>query len=260
MSGYFGGKQAWVVGGTQGIGLALAEQLRALGAEVTLLARNQASLEAQGQRLGAQWLALDVADGPATLRTLEDRVEHHGPPDFLFNCAGLALPGYLEDLSLEDITTMNQVNYLGTVHTCKAVLPAMLARGRGHILNTSSLGGLMGLFGYTAYCASKYAVIGFSEALRREVADGGLRVSVLCPPNTRTPGLEQENLRKPPEVLAQEEQVSVLEPGQVASYTLRQMPRNPTLIIPSMDGRWAHRLARFAPAILHLFLRRPRAK
>lgn len=256
---YYQGRRAWVVGGSQGIGLALAEQLSQRGAQVTLCARNQATLESQALRLKAQHLPLDVADAQSTLAALQSLIQQQGPPDLVFNCAGLALPGYLLDLSVEDIVTMNQVNYLGTVHVCKAVLPAMIAHGRGHIVNTSSLGGLMGLFGYTGYCGSKYAVVGFSEALRREVAGQKVRVSVLCPPNTKTPGLDQENQRKPREVLAQEEQVKVLEPTQVASYTLKVLPKNPSLIIPSLDGRWAHRLGRFAPSILGLFLKRPPA-
>ena len=257
MSDYYRGKQAWIFGGSQGIGLALAEQLVQRQAQVTLAARRPELLEREAGRLGARWKSLDVSDYQQTRLAIEQMLSDHGPPQLVFNCAGLALPGYLIDLSPEDIVAMNQVNYLGTVHVCKAVLPALLAQGSGHIVNLSSLGGVMGLFGYTAYCGSKYAVMGFSEALRREVAAQGVRVSACCPPNTRTPGLEQENLRKPPEVLAQEEKVQVLEPSQVAHYMLKVMPANPFTIIPSFDGRLAHQLARHAPAILNLFLRRP---
>ena len=217
-------------------------------------------MEQQANRIGADWTRLDVSDYAATEKAVEAALQSDGTPQFVFNCAGLALPGYLLDLSAADIATMNQVNYLGTAYVCKAVLPALVKQGGGHIVNVSSLGGVMGLFGYTAYCGSKYAVMGFSEALRREVAGYGIRVSALCPPNTGTPGLDQENLRKPPEVLAQEEKVQVLEAAQVAKYLLKALPSNPFTVIPSFDGRLAHLLSRWAPGILNLFLKRPPAK
>lgn len=250
-------QSAWIFGGSQGIGLALAEELVGRGARVTLLARRPEVLQPAAERLGASHACVDVADYAATEGVVSDLLDRQGPPQLVFNCAGLALPGYLVDLTPDDIVTMNQVNYLGTVHVCKAVLPALLRQRRGHIVNLSSLGGVMGLFGYTAYCGSKYAVMGFSEALRREVEGQKVRVSVVCPPNTRTPGLDQENLRKPPEVLAQEEKVQVLEAAAVARYVLKVLPGNPFVIIPSFDGRLAYRLARFAPSILNLFLKRP---
>jgi len=258
MSDYYRGKWAWIFGGSQGIGLALAEQLKGRECRTLLLARREEILRPQAERLGSAWKCLDVSDWTATSQGIEQALRDLGTPQLVFNCAGLALPGYLEDLSATDIQQMNQVNYLGTAYVCKALLPALIAQRSGHIVNVSSLGGLMGLFGYTAYCATKFAVMGFSEALRREVAIHGIRVSTVCPPNTRTPGLDQENLRKPPEILAQEEKVQVLEAAQVASYTLKRLPAHPKVIIPSLDGRLAHALARHAPWLLGLFLKRPK--
>lgn len=257
MSDYYRGKRAWVVGGSQGIGLALAQGLHRRGTQITLLARQEERLRQVAPPLQARVAPLDVSDPHQVERVFGECLKAQGAPDFLFNCAGLALPGYLEDLSLEDIQRMNAVNYLGTVYCCQAVLPALLQQKRGHILNISSLGGVMGLFGYTAYCGSKFAVMGFSEALRREVQGQGIRVSCCCPPNTRTPGLEQENLRKPPEVLAQEEKVQVLDPEVVAEAVLKRLPSHPRVIIPSLDGQLAHALARWAPWLLDRFLRRP---
>lgn len=260
MNPYYRDKLAWVFGGSQGIGLAVAEELVKQGCRVRLWARRPDLLEQQSTRIKADWTSLDVSDYQATAAAVDTALQSDGTPQFVFNCAGLALPGYLVDLSAADLATMNQVNYLGTAYVCKAVLPALIAQKSGHIVNVSSLGGIMGLFGYTGYCASKYAVMGFSEALRREVVDYGIRVSALCPPNTRTPGLDQENLRKPPEVLAQEEKVQVLEASQVAQYLLKALPGNPATVIPSFDGRLAHLLSRWAPGILNLFLKRPQAK
>lgn len=252
------GRRAWIVGGSQGIGLALARALAAEGAKLTLFARQQELLQREAEALGAAWRCLDVGQPAAVEQVVAEQLAAGSAPDYVFNCAGLALPGYLHELTWEDVDRMNRINYLGTVAVCRAVLPSLLEAGRGHIVNVSSMGGFLGLFGYTAYCATKYAVLGFSEALRREVEGQGVRVSVLCPPNTRTPGLEAENLRKPPEVLATEEKVQVLEPQTVAEYTLKRLPRNPFLIIPNLDGRLAYGLSRWAPGLLNLFLKRPR--
>ncbi len=113
----------------------------------------------------------------------------HGPIDLLVNSAGAALPGYFDDLTIEDFSQQLEINYLGTVRVIKAVLPSMKARGKGWIANVSSLAGVKGVFGYTAYCGSKFAVTGFSERFRSELYRYGIGVSVLCPPDTRTPGL-----------------------------------------------------------------------
>jgi len=260
VNAYYRDKLAWVFGGSQGIGLAVGEELVKQGCRVRLWARRPDLLQQEATRIRADWTALDVSDYAATESAVETALQSDGTPQFVFNCAGLALPGYLLELSAADIATMNQVNYLGTAYVCKAVLPALVKQGSGHIINVSSLGGVMGLFGYTGYCGSKYAVMGFSEALRREVSGYGIRVSALCPPNTRTPGLDQENLRKPAEVLAQEEKVQVLEAAQVAQYLLKALPSNPFTVIPSFDGRLAHLLSRWAPGILNLFLKRPQAR
>ena len=117
----------------------------------------------------------------------------------------------------------------------------------------------MGLFGYTGYCASKYAVVGFSEALRREVRPFGLKVCLLCPPNTDTPGLARENLTKPPEVLAQEENVKTVSPEFVAKKLLQALPRGKNLVIPTFDGWLAYYLSRYAPFILEQFIKRPKS-
>lgn len=262
---YYRGKLALVVGASEGIGRAVAEALAAQQCNLILAARRLEPLEEARAAIAAGTTRettvavepFDVADWNAT-RDAVDRVRTaHGVPDIVVNCAGFAHPGWLDGLDVALLEGMLRVNCLGTMHVCKAVLPGMVERGSGAIVNTSSLGGLIGLFGYTGYCASKYAVAGFSEALRREVAPFGVTVSLLCPPNTRTPGLERENRVKPPEVLAQEEKVQPIDAEVVARAVLRDVPRGRAVIIPTLDGRMAWYLARFAPWILDVILARP---
>jgi 3-dehydrosphinganine reductase len=174
--------------------------------------------------------------------------------------AGYARPGYLEDLPAEDVTGMVTTNLLGTINVCRAVLPHLRASGSGTIVTTSSMAGLAGVFGYTVYSATKFGVIGFSEALRREVRPYGLRVLVLCPPNTLTPGFDEENRHKPAEVLAAEESVATLAPEAVADTLVRALARRRGfLVVPGRDSRLAAVAIRHLPFVVDRALRRPEA-
>ena len=265
---------ALVTGASEGIGLAVSAELVRRGCRVVMAARRPDVLEEGRRRIGAlDARPLDVTSWSATREFVNGAVARHGVPDLVVTCAGLAHPAWLceslagdeGDRTLAELEEMLRTNLMGTVHVVKAVLPHLTARSAGlpkaqrtgHIVTTASLGGLFGLFGYTGYCASKFAVVGFSESLRREVAPHGIGVTVLCPPNTRTPGLERENQRKPAEVLVQEEKAAVLEPEVVAQRLLDALPRRPRIFIPSLDGRLAWLLERWAPALLDRLLRRP---
>lgn len=266
MSAYYQGKLALVVGGSLGIGRAVACGLARRGSHVLLAARRPDPLARAREQVEASrcspeqrvaCLQLDVRQAGPTREALRQAVAEHGVPDLVVNCAGQARPGFLHEQGPEDLEEQVTLNYLGTAYVCQALLPYLLQRRSGHLVNTASLAGLFGLFGYSGYCASKFAVVGFSEALRRELRPLGIRVSVLCPPNTRTPGLEEENRHKPAEVRAVEEKVAVLEAEQVAEALLRELPRGRFLVIPSRDGRLAQALNRLAPWALEFFLRRP---
>ena len=259
MKSYYQGKLALVVGGTEGIGLAVARRLGELGCRVWVAARDEARLGEVCESLSAEPLALDVTDREKTRALLSQTMDSVGVFDLVVNCAGLALPGYLDEQDPEDARLMMEVNFFGTHNICKAVLDPMLKRGSGTIVNTASLGGLIGLFGYTGYCASKYAVVGFSEALRREVKPFRLKGCLLCPANTDTPGLARENLTKPPEVLAQEENVRTVSPEHVADKLVKAVARGKSLVIPTLDGWGAYYIARFTPFLADWILRRPRA-
>ena len=91
------------------------------------------------------------------------------------------------------------VDYFGTLHAVRAVVPSMIQRGRGHVVTISSTAGLIGVFGYSAYGPAKFAVRGLAETLRPELAPHGIVVACAYPPDTRTPGLDAENALKPPE-------------------------------------------------------------
>jgi len=263
------GKLALVIGGSEGIGKAIAADLYSMGCNTIIASRSEEKLKSAGDEISRNSSPaskpqliisqMDVTDFESTNSKINALVEKHGVPDYVFLCAGFAHPGYIDQLPVEKFHQMMDVNYFGVVHATKALAPHMMKRRSGHIVNCSSIAGFIGLFGYTGYCASKFAVLGFSEALRRELEPYNVKVSVLCPPNTRTPGLEAENKVKPLEVLRTEEKVTVVDPEFVASYVLRETPKNRFLIIPTMDGKLAHYLSRFAPTVLSRFVKRPKS-
>jgi len=162
---YWFGKVVLVTGGSSGIGLAAARQLSAAGAHVWLAARRLPVLESAlkevlaarsdpSQQCGI--ISADVSDSGQARSVIDTVTRSAGAPDVVFNSAGITQPGYIQDLSLEVFEHLMQVNYLGTVYVTTAALPAMLARGSGHIINISSIAGYMGVFGYTAYGATKH--------------------------------------------------------------------------------------------------------
>lgn len=258
-------KLAFVTGGSEGIGKEIAKELLKSGISVVIFSRTKAKLEAAIDELRPnkrsthqklEFRVLDVTDWKETESVMSDVITEFGTPDFLINCAGYARPGYIDELEIEHYRKMMDLNYFGIVHTCKAVVPFMIEAKRGKIINTSSMAGYIGLFGYTGYCATKWAVVGFSEALRRELEVYGIQVSVLAPPNTATPGLAEENRYKSAEILATEEKAKPVGPEHVAKAVLANLTNNKFMINPTFDGALAYGLSHFAPPILSLFVKR----
>lgn len=237
-------KVAFVTGGSSGIGLALAQSLSAKGAHVWIMARHQDRLDAAlatiekdrqnpKQNFGA--VAGDVADWEQVSSAVEKVTSAAGVPDLLINSAGVTHPGYFQDLDMQIFRLMMEVNYFGTVHAIKACLPGMLQRKSGIIVNISSGAGFLGVFGYTAYGASKYAVAGFSDVLRAEMKPYGIRVSIVYPPDVDTPQLAYDNQFKPAETKALAGNAKIMTPEEVARITLRGVERGRYVILPGME-------------------------
>jgi len=250
---------AFIPGGSTGIGLAAATQLAARGADVAIFARRRAPLVAAAAAIeGARqrpaqrvaWWQLDVADAAQVDAVMASAVATLGAPDLLINCAGRAIPDYFERIPAAQLDESMRINLYGAWHTIQALLPHLRARGGGRIVNVASLAGLIGVFGYTDYAASKFAVVGFSEALRSELKRDGIIVQVLCPPDTDTPALAQENRTKPAETHAVSAGAKVLSADAVAAALLVGLAGDRFLIIPGRDGRLAYLAKRLAPRLV----------
>lgn len=249
-------KLIFVTGGSSGIGLEIARIAAAQGADTWLLARRQDALESAleqvraaatrpQQRFGA--VSVDLSQPEQAFPVMEKVTSEAGIPDVLVNAAGAAHPGYVEQLDPSIFRWMMDANYFSTIYATKSVLPGMMARRSGHIINISSAAGFLGVFGYTAYGASKFAVTGFSEVLRAEVKRYNIRVSVAYPSDTKTPQLAYENQFKPPETKAISGASAALSPEQVARSIVRQAQAGRYSIFTSFDMRLVYLLNKFLP-------------
>jgi len=260
---YWKKKVVLITGGSSGIGLAAAKQLALAGAHVWLAARRLELLEAALKEVQAAKsdpsqncgvVTADVSDSQQAARIVETVTKSSGAPDVIINSAGISQPGYVQDLSSEVFERLMQVNYLGTVYVTGAALPAMIKRGSGHIINLSSIAGYMGVFGYSAYGATKYAVAGYSEVLRAEMKLRGIRVSVAFPPDTDTAQLTYEIPFKPEELKALEGNTKPLSADEVAHSILKQAEKGHFMIFPGTDARLFYLLTSKLPKSLVLFI------
>jgi len=247
----FANKVVLVTGGSSGIGLATAHLLAQMGANVWLIASRQEKLENAlfsvqaacvnpSQRCGM--VTADVSDSDQVEKAVAQVIESTGVPDLLINSAGVCQPGYVQELDLGLFRWMMDVNYYGTLHVTKALLPAMIERRSGYIVNISSMAGFVGLFGYTAYGASKFAVRGFSEALRAEMKPYGIGVSIVYPPDTDTPQLTYEKQFKPVETQALTGTASMMTADAVAGDILKGIARGQYAILPGLESKLIYRV------------------
>ena len=243
---FFTGKLALITGGSSGIGYALANQLVEAGGSVILLARSQEKLDEAKTSLSSQLsqpdqlihaIPADVTDVESLSMAIEDMAKTIGIPDFIFNCAGVALPGYVEQLKLEVFKWTMDIDYHGTVNVIKLLLPHLLQRGSGHIINFSSMAGVIGTFGYSAYSGAKFAVRGFSDVIRSELKPKNIRVSIVYPPDTDTPQLAFENQFKPYETRELAGSDKPISAAAVARETLKSVSRGKYAIVPGAEAK-----------------------
>jgi NAD(P)-dependent dehydrogenase (short-subunit alcohol dehydrogenase family) len=183
----FAERHAVVTGAGRGTGAAIAAALAGQGARVTLMGRDPAPLEARAAALPDALVApCDVTDEAKVEEAFRRAAAALGAPDILVNNAGAALSAPLAKTVLADFQAMLAVNLTGAFLCSRAVLPAMLAAGRGRIVNIASVAGLKGFAYVSAYCAAKHGLIGLTRALAVETAAKGVTVNAVCPGYTET--------------------------------------------------------------------------
>jgi len=178
-------KTAFVTGAASGIGFALAEGLLKRGAKVMLVDIDADRLKAAQDKLGHDNTAIsvcDVADPEAVKTSAAQTIETFGNVHLIFNNAGVSLPGRPGRIALEDWKWITDINILGVVYGCESFIPHIMGHGEGgHIINTASTAGHVAAIGMGPYFATKFAVVGYSEALAQELTGANIGVSCLCP-------------------------------------------------------------------------------
>ena len=183
------GRGVLVTGGARGIGLATVEAFVARGARVAFCAQHQANVEralAHFDTAQVFGMAADVADAAAVRRFVEQAGRFLGGFDVLVNNAGILRHGPFQEARYEDIARMVEVNLTGLCFVTRAILPFMLRAGHGTIINVASGVGLYAAGGLAVYSATKFGVVGFTQALDQEVAQAGVRVFAVCPGRVAT--------------------------------------------------------------------------
>ncbi|MEL6493669.1 MAG: SDR family oxidoreductase [Cyanobacteria bacterium J06623_7] len=244
-------RHAIITGGSSGIGKAVGKLLAQQGFDLTLIARDQAKLE-QAQReiakvalnphLKIEIATVDVTQKTAVAKTISRSIASLGTPELLITSAGMVHPGYFTEIPLEIFEQTMAVNYFGSLYCVRAVLPAMKANRRGRIVLISSGAGLVGIYGYSAYCPTKFALRGLAESLRGELKPEGIGVTVVYPPDTDTPQLAAENKIKPPETKKITATAKTWSAAAVAHEIMRGVERGKFAIAPGTEltllNRW----------------------
>ncbi|MBN2651426.1 MAG: SDR family NAD(P)-dependent oxidoreductase [Spirochaetales bacterium] len=247
---------AVISGGSSGIGLAVAEKLASLSYDVVICARDSVRLKqsedqirsvAPHAKVGSY--PCDVTDELSCRKLFEYVKNNFGYVDIALNCAGLARPDYFQNINYEKFDKVIQTNLYGTRNFCFAALD-FLNPEKSVLVNCSSLAGLVSVFGYTDYCASKAGIIGFSDALRQELKSKNVCVKVLCPPDTDTYGFEMENKTKPYQTSAISAGAKLRSADSVADYLIKNIKNKKFLIIPGIESRLTWGLKRFFPGVL----------
>jgi 3-oxoacyl-[acyl-carrier protein] reductase len=227
---------AVVTGAGRGIGRAIAMELGRLGAKVVLVSRNAGELEEAGRAIGlnASIFPTDVRKKDALQRLFEQVAAAVGPVDILVNAAGLGIFGPVADFKDEDFETLIETNLRGIFFTCRYVLPTMIERKRGHIINIASIAGKVGSANRAVYCASKFGVVGFTESLAEEVRQYGIRASIICPGSTdtrfspsETAGKVRERMLQPADVAHAVRMIVTQEPNSFISEIIMRPTKKP---------------------------------
>lgn len=257
-------KTVYVVGGSSGIGLSIAHRMSSEGANIALFARTKEPLELALNQVATCKVSeeqkfycrqIDVSSNDQVEAVMSEAMSEFGIPDVLINCAGKVCPCCFEDATYQQFDETMKVNLYGARNIISAVLPHMKKQG-GHIVNVSSVAGLVGVFGYTDYCASKFALIGFSEVLRSELKRYGVMVSVLCPPDTDTPLFREEIKTKPDEAKAITARTKLMQPDEVTEVLINGIKKNIFLIIPGLEGKLVYIVKRLFPWLIEYMMDR----
>ena len=233
-------QRVYITGGSSGIGLSLAIRYARNGDDVILLARNQDKLDEAAGLCRADSLndgqliagvSLDISEFNTLQGKMSEITGEYGQPDLLILSAGIAGNRTFLDMSCEEFDTMMALNFSASREMSRCVLPAMLECDSGQIAFISSTAGLMGVYGYSAYCASKYAVTGFVTALQQELYGTGVSATLVCPSEVATPMIAAESDSVLPQTRLLKDLGGTLSPEKAADIIFKGIARKKTIVL-----------------------------
>ena len=245
------GARILITGASQGIGRALAVRLAARGAKVLAAARNEQLLQELADEVKAKGgilatVAADVTSAGDRQKMADAALQHFGGLDVLVNNAGIGATGHFADGSQETLRKIFEVNFFGLTETTRVFLPLLKQGNKPAIVNISSIAGKRGIPARGDYSASKFAVQGFGEALRAELAKDGVDVIVVCPGLTQT-NFSQNMIEQKAKI--QMDHLRGMTPEEVADATIRSIERGSNETSLTFKGRLLVLVARFFPWI-----------
>ena len=254
----FAGGTAVVTGAASGIGAALAAGLAERGSHLVLLDRDAAGLAHVAEDIGSTCpvriatYVVDLADADATRRIGATLAAAHPDTTLLVNNAGVALGGTFDQVGAEQFDAVLAVNLHAVITLTRALLPVLTAHPGAHLVTLSSVFGIIGPPGQTAYCTSKFAVRGFTESLRGELVPAGVGVTCVHPGGVRT-GIARNAMvgeRVPPAAaarMAEFDKLLTLDPADAAAAILRGVERRKPRVLVGRDALVLDTLARLLP-------------
>lgn len=248
----FRGKSVIVTGAASGIGRAIAEQCVSSGANV-LLTDVVDEVDDVAERLGvaAQSMLVDVSDRGQVAAAVERVVKDHGSLDYIFNNAGVAIFGEVEEVTLDHWDEIIDVNLKGVAYGVKLAYDQMVKQGSGHIINTASVAGLIPVPLQTHYVATKHAVVGLGKTLAIESARHNVHVTTFCPGFIDTGMMDNNTLRGTMDVPDARKLVPVpaMSPDKAVAKLLDGVAKKKPLVITPFYGRLGWWLERFSPRL-----------
>lgn len=255
----FNGKRVWIVGGAGGIGLALARRFAARGAHVSIFdlrLDDQVLLDIDNARrfsaIPVRSYVLDITDSERTTRLFALAAREAGAPDLVFNSAGINSAVEFERLSFDEWDRVMRVNLYGSRNVASAAMPLLKPGGR--LALVAALAGMTGGYGYGAYAASKFGVVGLAEVLRLEWKPRGIGVSVICPSEVDTSAAREERKMRPVATTALKLLTGVITVDEAADEIIEGLARDRYMIVPGRKGWLGYIAAKFLPLwLLHWF-------